>query len=230
MATETKTAAPSSPDTGKPPIYLLDSMAFIFRAFAKGADGVFIGGCHLNDCHYNPEGNYDAMGNTLMAKRILEKLGVNPDRLRLEWVSAGEGVRFAEVMNEISAKVKSLGPLGSSEGIAVAELASRMQTAVDLVPYIKLVERERLRVPVRTEDGYRKFFGSEEFDELFNELILDKLVMSRIMGFLRKKPVAATEIPGNLDLEPSEVARHLQQLTERGLIKFDVGQSLVAAV
>ena len=92
-------------------------LAFIFRAFAKKADAVFIGGCHLNDCHYNPEGNYDAMGNTLMAKRILEKLGVNPDRLRLEWVSAGEGVRFAEVMNELSAKVKRLGPLGSSEGV-----------------------------------------------------------------------------------------------------------------
>jgi NADH-quinone oxidoreductase subunit E len=83
---------------------------------------------------------------------------------------------------------------------------------------------------VRTEDGYRKFFGSAEFDELFNELILDKLVMSRIMGFLRKKPVPAMEIPGSLDLKPSEVARHLQELTVQGLIKFDAGQSLVAAV
>ena len=64
----------------------------------------------------------------------------------------------------------------------------------------------------------------------FSELILDKLVMSRIMGFLRKKPVAAMEIPRSLDLEPSEVARHLQQLTERGLITFDRGQRLVAAV
>ena len=54
-------------------------LSFIFRAFAKGADGVFIGGCHLNDCHYDPEGNYDALGNTLMAKRILEHVGVNPE-------------------------------------------------------------------------------------------------------------------------------------------------------
>lgn len=205
-------------------------LAFIFRAFAQKADAVFIGGCHINDCHYNPEGNYDAMGNTLMAKRILEKLGVNPQRLRLEWVSAGEGVRFAEVMNDLSAKVKSLGPLGSSEGLPVAELVSRMRTAEDLVPYIKLVERERLRVPVRTEDGYRQFFGSQAFDDLFNELVLDKLVLSRIMGFVRKRPVAAMEIPGSLDLEPSEVARHLQHLTERGLVKFDAGQTLVAAV
>jgi F420-non-reducing hydrogenase iron-sulfur subunit len=205
-------------------------LEFIFRTFAKKADGVFVGGCHLNDCHYNPEGNYDAMGNVLMAKRILEKIGVNPDRLRLEWVSAGEGTRFAEVMTDFSAKVKSLGPLGSSEGIPVAELSSRLQTAEELVPYIKLVERERLRVPVRTEEGYRQFFGSEKFDELFNELILDKLVMSRIMGFVRQQPVSATEIPARLDLEPSEVARHLQHLTERGLVKFDAGRTLVAAV
>ncbi|MCM2251355.1 MAG: hydrogenase iron-sulfur subunit [Ramlibacter sp.] len=205
-------------------------LEFIFRTFAKKADGVFVGGCHLNDCHYNPEGNYDAMGNVLMAKRVLEKIGVNPERLRLEWVSAGEGIRFAEIMNDFSAKVKSLGRLGSSEGIPVAELSSRLQTAEELVPYIKLVERERLRVPVRTEEGYRQFFGSPQFDSLFNELILDKLVMSRIMGFVRRKPVAAAEIPAGLDLEPSEVARHLQQLTERGLLKFDAGQKLVAAV
>jgi coenzyme F420-reducing hydrogenase delta subunit len=205
-------------------------LQFIFRAFAKKADAVFVGGCHLNDCHYNPEGNYDAMGNVLMAKRILEKVGVNPERLRLEWVSAGEGTRFAEVMNDFSAKVKGLGPLGSSEGLSVAEISSRLQIADELVPYIKLVERERLRVPVRTEEGYKQFFGSERFDELFNELILDKFVMSRIMGFVRRQPVAATDIPARLDLEPSEVARHLHHLTERGLVKFDPGQRLVAAV
>ncbi len=204
-------------------------LGFIFRAFAKGADGVFIGGCHLNDCHYNPEGNYDALGNTLMAKRILEHVGVNPDRLRLEWVSAGEGIRFAEIMNDLSAKVKSLGPLGTSEAIDAAELTSRLDAATQLVPYIKLVERERLRVPVRTEEGYRKFFGSDEFSELFSELILDKLVMSRIMGFLRQKPVPAGEIPGSLDLDPSEVARHLQDLAHQGLIRFDEDETLVAA-
>ncbi len=205
-------------------------LQFIFRAFAKKADGVFIGGCHLNDCHYNPEGNYDALGNSLIAKRILKHIGIHPDRLRLEWVSAGEGVRFAEVMHEISATVKSLGPLGSSEGVPVEELISRLQTAEELVPYIKLVERERLRVPARTEEGYHAFFGSKRFDELFDDLILDKLAMSRIMGVVRRQPVAASESPARLDLDPAEVARHLHQLTERGLIKFEPDQTLVAVV
>ncbi|HEY5898577.1 MAG TPA: hydrogenase iron-sulfur subunit [Burkholderiales bacterium] len=193
-------------------------LAFIFRAFAKGADGVFVGGCHLNDCHYNPEGNYDALGNTLMAKRILKHLGVNADRLRLEWVSAGEGIRFAEVMNDFSAKVKSLGRFGSAEGIAAAELQARLQAAIHLVPYIKLVERERLRVPTRTEEGYKKFFGSEEFDALFNELILDKLALSRIMGVLRVKPASPAELSSGLGLPPADLARHLDELVGDGLV------------
>jgi coenzyme F420-reducing hydrogenase delta subunit len=204
-------------------------LEFVFRSFAKGADGVFIGGCHLNDCHYNPEGNYDALGNTLISKRILEHVGVDPDRLRLEWVSAGEGIRFAEIMNDFSAKVKNLGPFGTSEGIAAAELQSRLEAAIELVPYIKLVERERLRVTVRTDEGYRKFFGSEEFNALFNELVLDKLVMKRIMRFLRRKPVSAGEVAESLRLDPSEVARHLHELAQLGLIWFDGSQALVAA-
>jgi len=204
-------------------------LEFIFRAFAKGADGVFIGGCHLNDCHYNPEGNYDALGNSLMAKRIMEHIGVNPDRLRLEWVSAGEGIRFADVMNDFSMKVKSLGRFGAAEGVDVAALRDRLEAVVRLVPYIKLVERERLRVPVRTEEGYRTFFGSARFNELFNELILDKLVLSRIMGYVRLKPASAREISESLALNPSEVSRHLHDLAQRGLVVFDASRTTVAA-
>jgi F420-non-reducing hydrogenase iron-sulfur subunit len=205
-------------------------LEFIFRAFAQKADGVFIGGCHLNDCHYNPEGNYDALGNSLIAKRILASVGVNPERLRLEWVSAGEGTRFAEVMNDLSAKIRSLGPLGSSEGKSIAELQAGLQAATDLVPYIKLVERERFRVPERTEENYHKLFGSAEFDALFQELILDKLALGRIMGYARSQPVAASAIVTGLKLPASEVARHLNVLAQRGMVKLDGTQVQVVAV
>jgi len=194
-------------------------LEFIFRAFAKKADGVFVGGCHLNDCHYNPEGNYDALGNSLIAKRILEKIGVNPDRLRLEWVSAGEGTRFAEVMTELSATIKSLGPLGSSEGRTIPALQAGLEAATQLVPYIKLVERERLRVPQRTEEGYHKFFGSPEFSRLFDALILDKLAMSRIMGMVRAAPAGVDEIAAGLNLAAPELSRHLHALTEHGMVR-----------
>ena len=203
-------------------------LEFIFRAFAKQADGVFIGGCHIGDCHYDPQGNHDAIGNTLMAKRILENIGINPDRLRLEWVSAGEGIRFAEVQSEVSATIKRLGPLGSSEGKSIAELQAGLQAATDLVPYIKLVERERFRLPERTEENYHKLFNSAEFDALFKGLILDKLTMSRIVGYARAQPVAATTIAAGLNLPAPEVNRHLDVLAQRGMVKLEGHQVVVA--
>ena len=205
-------------------------LEFIFRAFAGKADGVFIGGCHLGDCHYNPEGNYDALGNTMIAKRILENIGINPERLRLEWVSAGEGTRFAEVQNELSAKIKSLGALGSSEGKEITVLQAGLQAATDLVPYIKLVERERFRVQERKEENYRKLFGSAEFDKLFQELVLDKLAMSRIMRYARPQPMEATQIAAGLNLPGADVFRHLNVLAQRGMVKLEGNQVQVVAV
>ena len=93
----------------------------ILLAFANGVDGMFVGGCHINDCHYNPEGNYDAMSMVSLCKKLLEHIGINPKRLRLEWVSAGEGIRFANIMNEFSREIEHLGPLGKSEGLDADE-------------------------------------------------------------------------------------------------------------
>ena len=203
-------------------------LEFIFRAFAKKADAVFIGGCHLGDCHYNPEGNYDALGNSFVAKRILENIGINPDRLRLEWVSAGEGIRFAEIMIEFGAKIKSLGPFGSSEGRDTNELLAGLEAATQLVPYFKLVERERFRVSKRTEDGYKEFFARPDYEPLFKELVLDKLTMSRIMGALRGGETSGTDIAQKLSLDPAEVAQHLKLLSQQGIVRMDGSQAQAA--
>jgi len=199
-------------------------MAFVLRAFANGTDGVFIGGCHINDCHYVTEGNYDAFGMVALCKKILEHTGVNPERLRLEWVSAGEGIRFASVMNDFGGKVKELGPLGKGEGIDENELKFRIESVAKLVPYIRLVERERLRVPVRTEESYNKFFASDEFNRLFNELIADKLIINQITSLLARKPLSTGEISKILRLTPSEVSRHINNSLKQRLVKYDQSQ------
>ena len=87
-------------------------LAFVLRAFSNGADGVFIGGCWPGECHYVTEGNYDALFNMHLCKKLLAEIGVRPERLRLEWVSASEGTRYAEVMNDFGRQLKELGPLG----------------------------------------------------------------------------------------------------------------------
>ena len=85
----------------------------IEEAFLDGADGVFIGGCHIGDCHYL-EGNYDMLRRYNEIHEILEKVGINPERYRLEWVSASEGKRFSQVVTEFVNKVKELGPLSKT--------------------------------------------------------------------------------------------------------------------
>jgi coenzyme F420-reducing hydrogenase delta subunit len=140
---------------------------------------VFIGGCHLNDCHYVTHGNYDALSMVYICKKLLEHIGLNPERLRLEWVSAGEGIRFAKIMTDFTKKLKELGPIGTGEGIDENGLKRKLETVNKLIPYIKLVQSERLRVSDRTEEAYNKFFTSEEFNRLFKELIGDKLAVRK---------------------------------------------------
>lgn len=204
-------------------------LGFIVRAFLNGTDGVFIGGCWPGECHYLTEGNYLALSIVLLSKKLLGHLGVNPERLRLEWVSAAEGTRFAEVVNDFTKKLKAWGPLGKGEGLDEKALTFKLEALQALVPYMKLVERERLRVPLKSESEYHRFFNSEEFDRLFHELILDKLAMSQIMALLRQGPVTVGEISRITGLSPSDVSRILHLLARQGLGRFDERQSLVAA-
>ena len=196
-------------------------LAFVLRAFSNGADGVFIGGCHLNECHYITDGNYHALNMVLLCKKLMEHIGINPERLRLEWVSAGEGIRFAEVITDFTKKLKELGPLGIGEGIDENGLKLKLEAVKNLVPYIKLVERERLRVRFDTEDEYNEFFNSDEVDRLFRELIVDKLTISQILSLLRERPLSTGEISEILGLSPSEVSRYLNSSAREGLVRFD---------
>jgi F420-non-reducing hydrogenase iron-sulfur subunit len=195
--------------------------AFILRAFSNGTDGVFIGGCWPGECHYITEGNYEALSVMHICRKLLELIGVNPERLRLEWVSASEGIRFAEVMTDFTGKLKELGPLGTGEGIDQNGLKLKLEAVKNLLPYIKLVERERLRVRFDTEEEYKEFFTSDAVNRLFHELIVDKLAISQIMVLLREKPLSTGEISEILGLNPSEVTRHLTSSARQGLVRFD---------
>jgi F420-non-reducing hydrogenase iron-sulfur subunit len=83
---------------------------FVLDAFARGADGVLLGGCHPGDCHYM-EGNYKALRRMRMLRRLLAQMGIEEARFRLEWISAAEGDRVRSVINDMVAKLTPLGPL-----------------------------------------------------------------------------------------------------------------------
>ncbi|OPL19371.1 MAG: methyl-viologen-reducing hydrogenase subunit delta [Candidatus Aegiribacteria sp. MLS_C] len=82
----------------------------VLWAFREGADGVLIGGCHPGDCHYQ-DGNYRTHARVALLHRLLDDFGIDRERLRLEWISAAEGTKFARVMNEFTEELRSLGPI-----------------------------------------------------------------------------------------------------------------------
>jgi F420-non-reducing hydrogenase iron-sulfur subunit len=83
---------------------------FVLDALAKGADGVLIGGCHPGDCHY-VEGNYKMLRRFRMLRRLLSSMGIEAERVRLEWISAAEGDKVRNVINEMVEQIQKLGPL-----------------------------------------------------------------------------------------------------------------------
>jgi len=168
--------------------------AFILHAFSNGSDGVFVGGCWPGECHYITEGNYYAINMVHLCKRLLEHLGIDPERLRLEWLSASEGIRFAEVMNDFSKKLNELGPLGKAEGMDRTELKAKLEEVTKLVPYIKLVKGEKLARRLENEEEYKDLYTPEEMDSLFREVVsyhIDPEKCQACMICLRRCPVEA---------------------------------------
>jgi F420-non-reducing hydrogenase iron-sulfur subunit len=86
----------------------------VVSAFRHGADGVLISGCHPGECHY-VEGNYLVRRRIRLFRNLLDFVGINPDRLRMSWVSASEGKKFSQVVEEVTKKVTELGPLRTFE-------------------------------------------------------------------------------------------------------------------
>jgi F420-non-reducing hydrogenase iron-sulfur subunit len=106
---------------------------FILEALRKGADGVLIGGCHPGDCHY-VEGNYKMLRRFDLLKRLLADMGIEQERVRLEWISAAEGEKVRTVVNQMTEQIRRLGPLGLPGKVAewdkeMAELEKRASEA-----------------------------------------------------------------------------------------------------
>jgi F420-non-reducing hydrogenase iron-sulfur subunit len=167
---------------------------FVLKAFSNGVDGVFIGGCRLNECNYVTHGNYHTLNMVLLFRKIMEHLGLNPERLKIEFMSGAEANLFVEAVNGFVKKVKELGPLGQGEGIDKKELKSKLADITKLIPYIKMVKNEKLGSRLENPDEYDGFFTREEIDKLFSEVVsyhIDPEKCQACMICLKKCPVEA---------------------------------------
>jgi F420-non-reducing hydrogenase iron-sulfur subunit len=104
----------------------------VLKAFQEGADGVLIAGCHPGDCHYI-NGNYRTAGRYPLMEKLLEQMGLEHGRVRLEWVSAAEGEKFQRVVTEFTEEIRALGPLGWGKQFH-DEAADAVDAAKEAVP------------------------------------------------------------------------------------------------
>ena len=127
-------------------------------------------------------------------------------------------------MTDFTNRLKELGPLGTGEGIDGSALKLKLEAIRKLLPYVKLVEREKLRVRFENKAEYEKFFASAELKSLFDELIADKLAISQIMALLEGQASSVGEIADRLAMSRSEVSKHLNSSARQRLVRFDENQ------
>jgi F420-non-reducing hydrogenase iron-sulfur subunit len=183
----------------------------IMDTFLHGADGVFIGGCHFGDCHYL-EGNYYAEKKIEMAKRLLKAAGVESERLRLEWVSASEGERFAAVIRAFTEEIKDMGRIKFDN----ERLEAVLMAAADYrLRILATKERELLECG----NKYGEVFTQHEMDRLLDDMVQEDYEAKRILLKL-KKPMSVKGIASELNLEPNVVFRHILDLKRHELIEI----------
>ncbi len=192
---------------------------FIFKALLTGIDGVFVLGCHPGDCHYL-EGNYEAEKKFIMVQKFLKMVNFDK-RIRLDWVSASEGVRFAKVVTEFIESIREQGPSPLSGENIDQELFNNlkaMENSVSSDRIRALVGRQRKITEVENEYGEK--VPIDEFNAIFDEAIHDEFVRHRILLSLSTKVLSVKDLAAELKLDPSEILENMLTLKSRGEIDY----------
>jgi len=190
--------------------------AFIPRAFLAGYDGVMVLGCHPGDCHYLT-GNYQAERKINLTRKLLEMAGIGRERLLLDWVSAGEGERFSQVVRDFVEKIKGLGPFSIDEEMKGKLRAVRASLEGEKIRWMigkgpELMEKENV---------YHERLSKERINEAIESTIRDEFLKNRILALIESKSMAAKEISQRLNLKLNETLNYLVSLVGEGKIGFD---------
>lgn len=186
---------------------------FVLDMLVNGADGVLVGGCHIGDCHYIT-GNYYAQRKIILAKKLLGRAGIEKDRLRLEWVSASEGERFAGVVTDFVSQIKKLGPLALDEKKSDSLIAARNASADFRLRAIVGKEYDI----VEKGNVYGEKIPQGKMDELMDAAINDEYICHLIIQALKSGGMSAREIARKTGVPSKEVLQYLLILMDRGRV------------
>jgi coenzyme F420-reducing hydrogenase delta subunit len=193
---------------------------FIAEAFSKKIDGVLVLGCHPGDCHYI-SGNYEAEMKMNMLSKLLAFIGFS-ERLRLDWVSAAEGNRFAQLVNEFNKHIINLGPSPLKNKKSKKQLLEEFNVIKSILSDSKLrtlVSRQRL---ITTEGNvYNEIIPKEEFEHILDDTLHNEFIRHKILSKIKYKAKSVLEISKEIEIEPNKVLNHIVTLRQRGLVDLD---------
>jgi len=193
----------------------------VLEMFANGADGVMVTGCHPGDCHY-VEGNLYEERKIKMLKKLIALTGLELKRLRLEWVSAAEGQRFAQVVTEFTEQIKKLGPSPVSGKSSNPQILENLQAAKNAASDFKLrvlVGRE-LNL---TEKGnvYKEKVTQENFDALLDEAVEAEFIRHKIHLLTKTEPLSIKTLAEAVEMKPAAVLQQIVAMRRRNMITLD---------
>lgn len=195
---------------------------FIPKAFLVGYDGVMILGCHPGDCHYLT-GNYQAEKKIHLTRKLLNMAGIDSERLLLDWVSAGEGERFSQVVRQFIEKIRSLGPFPLDQEMEGKLQAVRSSLDGEKIRWMVGKGPELMEM----ENVYKERVPKERLEELIEATIRDELMKNRIIQLVEVKPITATEISQTLNLKLKDTLVYLVSLVGEGKIGFHPSEEKV---
>jgi coenzyme F420-reducing hydrogenase delta subunit len=193
----------------------------VLEMLLQGADGVFIGGCHPGDCHYIT-GNYFTERKMKMTKKLIKIAGLEPERLRLEWVSASEGQRFADVVTEFNEQITALGPSplrGDEPDLKTLSSVYAATNAAKDFRLKSLVGRELKLTQVG--NVYNELVSQEKIDDILENAIKTEFIRQRLFLASLNRPISVKELSIYLEIPSKEVLTHIVTLKDRGLIELD---------
>lgn len=193
----------------------------LVEAMIRGADGVLVAGCHPGDCHYDT-GNLQAERRVRVVHKLLDKCGLDPRRIRLEWVSASEGMRFAEVVDSFVEEVKELGPNPVAGDQPDLDILERLYIARDVLGDFRvnlLVNKEHQIEDV--SNVYGNTIPKERMDELLDTATSEEFSRCNLLTLARDTPISVQQIADRTGLPEEDVLDHIVVLMDRGLLKVD---------
>jgi coenzyme F420-reducing hydrogenase delta subunit len=195
----------------------------VLELFSAGADGILVGGCHLNDCHYIT-GNFYTEKRLRLMKKLLEDAGIEPQRLRLEWVSASEGEKFSKVVTEFTEQVRKLGPSKVKKDSGLKTKAIAADGASQTFRLRALVGKE-LGLE-KTGNVYGQKLEQTELEKMIDAATKDEFERSLILELSKQKARSVKELGKMMEVPTDRVLRHIVVLRQKNMISMEHPEGL----